>query len=105
MKPPDMTDEEIRAFIDSNVWTFAKTMPQNPHEYCVKKKCPDPRAFEQFVHHINRNGYEQLYVNRVYICFDFGEHFYWTMDRQLARTVLINRKLLSQKGDRPVYPK
>ncbi len=33
-----MTDEEIRQFIGDHEWVFAKTMPQIPHSYTLRRK-------------------------------------------------------------------
>jgi hypothetical protein len=29
---------ELRAFVDAERWTFAKTMPDRPHEYIVREQ-------------------------------------------------------------------
>lgn len=86
-----MTDDEINQFIENNEWKFAKSMPQHPHEYCLKKKCDDPAAFEKFVMYIRENGYEKNFFKAKYIYFDVGGHQYWTMGAPLDQTILINR--------------
>lgn len=86
-----MTEQEIMDFIEENEWIFAKSMPKNPHEYCLKEKCGDPAAFEKFVMHIRENGYEQRFFRMKFIYFDVGRYQYWTMGAPLDQTILINR--------------
>jgi hypothetical protein len=51
---------DFRSFIDMRQWRFAKTMPQWPHEYTVRRY-EDPQhdqaLFEQAVIFIRTNGY------------------------------------------------
>ena len=35
-----MTSEEFAEFIEAHNWVFARTMPQWPHEYLVRKRVP-----------------------------------------------------------------
>jgi hypothetical protein len=86
-----MTADEINRFIESNTWTFAKTMPANPHWYVVRSKCNDEDAFKAFVVHIREHGYSELFHSREYVCFDVGEFKYWTMGSPLEITTIINR--------------
>ena len=47
MKPNPMTIESVtlpralRDFVDTAEWTFAKTMPEWPHEYIVRERVSD----------------------------------------------------------------
>ena len=86
-----MTPEQINYFILSNHWKVAKTMPRNPHEYCLKERCKDPKSFEDFVIHIRAHGYKQNFFQKTYIYYDVGEYQYWTMGAPLQDTILINR--------------
>jgi hypothetical protein len=53
MTEPTDLPKELREFIDSVRWTFAKTMPEWPHEYIVRERV-DQNSFVQFVLHIGR---------------------------------------------------
>ncbi len=90
-----MTPDEIDAFIRSHVWTFARTMPNAPHEYVVKARCRDPIEFEAFARHIREHGYRGNFGGRRYVYFDWPVdgvmHQFWTMGAPLADTVIINR--------------
>ena len=91
-----MTADDIARFFDSNTWTFAKTMPQNPHWYVVVvSKCNDEQAFKGFVAHIRAHGYPVMFEGREYIYFDVGEFKYWTMGSPLEITSIINRARIS----------
>ena len=52
-----MTDPQVMHLIDQQTWRFAKTMPEWPHWYCLRKEAPDPDAFEALASHIVENGY------------------------------------------------
>ena len=36
---PAMTESEVDAFIEANVWVYAKNMPAKPHWYVFRGKC------------------------------------------------------------------
>lgn len=76
-----------------NEWRFAKTMPENPHHYTLKKKWKNPKDFEWAVTFLRENGYENIYHDYKYIQIDCNGHFYWTMGAPLSETILINRKV------------
>lgn len=40
------------AFIQRQKWIFAKTMPENRHEYIVRHKVEDDASFDELVRHI-----------------------------------------------------
>src|SRR4051794_695670 len=46
-----------RAFIATCRWTFAKTVPQHPHEYCLRDWVPDNAEFDRFTALIAGHGY------------------------------------------------
>jgi hypothetical protein len=80
----------LRHFVDREQWTFAKTMPEWPHEYLVRDRV-DARLFEELVHHIRRHGRKQLFYHRILVYFEEGEFLYWTMGEPAEETVIINR--------------
>ena len=88
-------DEKIEEFIAKNKWHFAKTMPQNPHEYCLRREA-DKTEFERFVRLIRKEGYQELYEGEMYICYNAGHYKYWTMGEPLEKTILINRAKLPE---------
>ena len=91
-----MTQKEIEDFIDSHNWRFAKTMPQMPHWYTLKKNCvnkDDERDFERFVSAIYMTGVPTQWKGRTYRYLKVGDYQYWTMDETEESTDLINRAL------------
>lgn len=85
----------LRNFIDTERWTFAKTMPEWPHEYLVRDRV-DARLFEELVHHIRRHGREQRFYHRVLVYFEEDGLLYWTMGAPVEETVIINRCRVEQ---------
>ncbi len=82
--------EEIRRFLDAEQWTFAKTMPDWPHEYLVRERV-DADLFARTVTHIRSNGYEARFYQKTLTYFDEGGLVYWTMGAPLEETTIINR--------------
>ena len=82
--------EHVRAFIDRERWTFAKTMPEWPHEYLVRNRV-DETLFVATVVHIRTYGYEGAFYLRPITYFDEGDGVYWTMGAPIAETTIINR--------------
>lgn len=80
----------LREFVDSVKWTFAKTMPQWPHEYIVRKQV-DENLFEQLVRHIRANGYEGVFYEKIITYFEEDGLIYWTMGNPINETTIINR--------------
>ena len=84
--------DEIKAFINSSKWTYAKTMPEYPHYYIVRH--PDNEdMFVKTVEYIRMHGYEGRFYKQKNIYFDDTEYSYWTMGAPIAETTIINRCL------------
>jgi hypothetical protein len=81
---------ELRTFVDEQLWTFAKTMPQWPHEYIVRDRV-DERLFEDLVRHIRAYGQEGRFYLKVITYYDEAGMAYWTMGAPLHETTIINR--------------
>ena len=82
--------DALREFIDSSQWTFAKTMPEWPHEYIVRERV-DENLFVQLVRHIRACGYEGNFYRKSITYYDDGGLVYWTMGAPLEETTIINR--------------
>jgi hypothetical protein len=89
-----MTPEEFRQFVLAAMWHVARTMPQIPHEYCLRREVHDKELFEQAVLFIREHGYKQEFRGRTYTYLDVDDHAYWTQGSPLGQTVLINRARL-----------
>jgi hypothetical protein len=89
-----MTMDELRSFMRESTWTFAKTMPQTPHEYTLWRDAKDEALFERVVMHIRQVGYQQKWGKTTYTYLDIDGWQYWTMGSPLDQTRLINRAVI-----------
>jgi hypothetical protein len=82
---------ELRDFIESETWTYAKTMPKWPHEYLVRERVGSEDLFVQLVEHIRSQGYEGNFYRRKITYYDEDGLTYWTMGAPVEETIIINR--------------
>lgn len=88
----------MRKYINSVKWVFAKTMPQWPHEYTVRRWRPDlDSEFSWFVKTIREYGYKERFLSRIKTYFDFDGHKYWTQGAPIEKTIIINRADIKKK--------
>lgn len=78
--------------VSQQKWIFAKTMPDNPHWYTLRRDWGNDNLFDQTVQAIRDNGYEEYYGGRPYTLLDVNGMKYWTMGAPIGETILINRK-------------
>jgi hypothetical protein len=83
-------DKRLKNFIDTEKWTYAKTMPEWPHEYIVKERV-DETLFIELVSHIRKYGHEGYFYSKTMVYFDQDGYTYWTMGAPLEETITINR--------------
>jgi len=81
---------ELSDFVNRETWTYAKTMPEWPHEYIVRERV-DEDLFVQLVQHIRANGYEGHFYRREMTYYDEDGLTYWTMGEPVEETIIINR--------------
>ena len=82
--------DELRVFVQNEKWTYAKTMPQWPHEYIVRERV-DEKPFEQLVRHIRANGHEEAFYQETFVFHEEDGWLYWTMGAPISETIIINR--------------
>ena len=90
MTEPARLPPALRQFVDSETWTYAKTMPEWPHEYLVRHRV-DPKLFETLARHIREHGSDGRFYDRVLTYFHEEGLQYWTMGAPIDETVIINR--------------
>lgn len=73
-------------------YVFAKTMPQNPHWYTLRKRWINDDAFVRVVKFMRAFGYTEYFRGRPYTMLNVNDHKYWTMGAPIPDTILINRK-------------
>lgn len=87
----------IYEILSAQSWIFAKSMPQNPHEYCLRRNFINDEDFVFAVKYIRENGVEYVFGGRRYIVFNMNGYRYWTMGAPINNadgshlTILINR--------------
>ena len=103
----DRIQSKVEGYIDYNKlcsmiarceWTFAKTMPQCPHEYIVRNKCP--LSDEEFVYFVNmQRNYGKIERWGKYITpyLYIDDYKYWTMGAPIEETIIINRARIKKK--------
>ena len=85
--------DEIKSFISSSEWTYAKSYATTwPHWYIVRKNV-DEGMFVKTVEYIRANGYEAQFYNQKHVHFDDDKYSYWTMGAPIEETTIINRCL------------
>ena len=67
---------ELRAWLEAAPFTFASTMPDNPHHYIVERNHGGPE-FDAFVRAIKEAGTKRLYKGWRYRTITVGEFTYW----------------------------
>jgi SAM-dependent methyltransferase len=95
MIPPPIL-QQVGTLLLEHDWIFAKTMPQNPHWYTLRKHWKDDQAFVSVVEKIRQYGYREMYAGRPYTVLSMNGMKYWTMGAPLSSTILINRKVLTE---------
>lgn len=81
---------DLRTFVEEQHWTFAKTMPEWPHEYIVRDRV-DEELFERLVIHIREHGVEGRFYEKVITYYEEAGLVYWTMGAPLRETFIVNR--------------
>jgi hypothetical protein len=83
-------NESQKNFINNAIWTFAKTMPDWPHEYIVKRDV-DENLFIETVRHIREFGYPGSFYQMPITYYEEQGQVYWTMGAAIEETIIINR--------------
>lgn len=89
--PPPALVAQARDYVARTEFTFAKTMPQNPHWYVVRRGDPGHEALFVLIrdHH-----YLRRWHGRAYRSIDLDGFSYWIMEDG----TVINRKPVERAG-------
>ena len=100
-RPGDGLDEEqearARAFVEELPWTYARTVPEHLHEYCLRAwlSAEHQTAFDWFADAIARHGYTGRFWGQGWTYLDLADGFkYWesrTLDKT-GRIIIRTRK-------------
>ncbi len=91
-----LSHDDVRLWLESQRWIFAKSRATNPHEYCLRREAGDEATFERIVQFIREYGSPYPWWGKQYQQYVAGDHVYWTMGSPIPETVLINRKSLER---------
>lgn len=99
------TEKRVRENLLSAPFIFARTMPENPHHYTLRKNWARDEEFVEAVLWMREYGYSEIYKGRPYTMYNLNGHKYWTMGAPIDYssgkpcTILINRKRLDYQSD------
>jgi hypothetical protein len=83
---------DIQILLESQQWKFAKTMPEIPHWYSLRKDWSRDDDFVLVAEYILSNGVTGKFQLRTYIYLFSGAFKYWIMEESVTQeTILINR--------------
>ena len=83
--------DHVRIFVETSVWTFAKTYAASwPHEYVVRTSDNAP-MIAALCRHIFEHGTDGRFYKQVRKYHHEGGKVYWSMDDTPENTTLINR--------------
>ena len=87
-----LTKEEFVDAAQTLTWTYAKTMPQNPHEYIVRGKTADKNLYFAMFRTIEAYGDPGEWNNESYQYLRPGDgYYYWKMTDNIEESIIINR--------------
>ena len=89
--PKKLKIDEISNILEKSEWVFAKTMPETPHFYTLKRTWEDKKQFESVVVYIRKHGIKEEFAGKQYTYLYLGNFKYWTMGEAIKDTILINR--------------
>lgn len=89
-----MTLTRVAQLLRGTEWTFAKTMPHNPHEYTLRKRFSNEEFDAMVTVMRGPLSYGGKFGGRTYLYLDVDRHYHWTMGDPLQSTVVLNRKPL-----------
>ena len=83
---------DITQILESKSYRFAKTMPESPHFYTLKREWDNLKEFEKAVSYIRENGQKELWQDGQHYTYLYVNGWkYWTMGSPVSETILINR--------------
>jgi hypothetical protein len=96
-KPSKHEIARARKYIDSMEWKFAKSMPQWPHWYVVRKS-GSAREFDFVGRLIKKFGYKDTWGNRSDSYLVIGRFKYWPIEDVLNRAAPLSNAAVRKRG-------
>lgn len=88
-----LSRDELARILESKPYVFAKTMPENPHHYTLRKQWGDDDLFDEAVNAIREYGVKEWFKGYQYIYFYANGYKYWSMGAPIPETILLNRAI------------
>jgi hypothetical protein len=85
---------EVERLLLSASWRFAKTMPEMPHWYTLRREWARDEEFAAAVLAIRQHGRRGAYRGNRYTYLYLDGMRYWTMGAPVEQTILINRAVV-----------
>lgn len=95
MEVVTVNNKSIVELVDDMRWTFAKTMPENPHYYIVKRE-QNSIDYDRLYWYIFDHPTLVEYEGYKYKTAIIGERMYWIMTDDFNESRIINRKHLKE---------
>jgi hypothetical protein len=92
----NLTNEFVGQTLEQCNWVFAKTMPNNPHTYTLRRDMGDDQLFLKIASHIRYFGELEIFEGVMYRVFYCNNYRYWEhpCDIKNEDVDLINRAIL-----------
>ena len=92
---PLLSGAEAAAYVESQEWTTARTVPEDPHQYLLLRASTDPWTHLRMIRYIGAAGERRLWPRdrTWYSYWRSAGHEYWGMPRESE--TLINRRVVA----------
>jgi hypothetical protein len=97
---PAVDADGFASFVAGAAWTYARTMPETPHEYTLRRQ-HDELTFERAVAYVRAAGYDARWKGRRNRYLEHDGWRYWTLGAPLAATVVLNRARVDEPRSAP----
>lgn len=94
---PEFDLSRLARVLETKSYRFAKTMPKWPHWYTLRKTWEVDEDFVFAVETIREHGFTEKWGGRTFRAFALNGLKYWTMGAPIERTILINRKPITEE--------
>lgn len=92
--------ERLNRFVLSQKWKSAKSYESTaPHQYCLLKDTPDREEWFWFVRMIFERGIDEKFFKAKFRYLHGRKWKFWSMDKTIESTDLINRALITNRYD------
>lgn len=86
-----ISDDDLRAWIATRYFQFARTLWRNPHSY-THAGWGNPENFVLVVLHIREYGRREWFAGEEYVVYDLDDTFYWSMGAPASTSCILNAK-------------